>query len=202
MAETIRADRNASETGKSAARAKAEAAFSKPADGAAPPRVLENVASTGDMQKMFALVKQAEATYETALAAIREKKTAAKAVRDKALSDAADAMKSRGISKRLFTDLVAMSKRKEEEVVAEIKSWVWAVRAVGMPVGSQLAFFEETFNGEDEALRRAEVQGYDAFSERKSQTDNPFHPSSPPGQRWLHGFQRAMADATPGMQKN
>ena len=202
MADTIRAERDIQGTGKSAARAKAEAAFSKPADGAAPPRVLENVASESDMQRWFAVKKNAERTYEGVLAKVRETKTAAKASRDKALSDCADAMKSRGVTKQMFQELYEESNRKDEDVRVHYQNKLWAMRAIGLAVGQQLAFFEDSFKGEDEALRRAETQGYDAFSERKSQTDNPYHQSSPPGQRWLHGFQRAMADATPGMKTN
>lgn len=199
MAGTIRADRDPGGNGKAAAKRKAEALFDskgKVADGQpAPPKVVEAKATPEDMQRMFALVKSAESDYDKTLAEIRDLKTKAKATRDKAITDAADAMKTRGITKRMFTDLVAMSKRKADETTAEVKAWVWAVRSIGLPVGTQLGFFDEPFSGEDEALRKAEVAGYDAFSEKKDMArDNPFHPSSAPGQRWMAGFQRAMND--------
>lgn len=203
MAGQIRADRDPGGNGKAAAKKKADELFAqkgKAPAAAPPPKVVEAKATPEDMQRMFTLVKTAEATYEKHLADIREQKTGAKAIRDKAISDAADAMKTRGITKRMFTELVAMSKRKSDETVAEIKNWVWAVRAIGLPVGTQLAFFDESFAGEDEALRKAYVAGRDAHTEGKGDADNPFHPSSRPGQEWLRGLADAQADTVNGMK--
>ena len=196
MAETIRADRNASETGKSAARAKAEAAFSKPADAAAaPPRVLENVATESDAQRLMPLIINAERDKEAFEATARAAKAAQKAKYDKVYTDVADALKSRGVTKRILRETYEISRRKDEENRAEFQAKLWLLRASGIEVGQQLGFFEDGFSGQDEVLRRARQQGYDAFTDKKPDSANPYHPSSAPGQKWIEGYNAAGADS-------
>lgn len=202
MADSIRAERDIQGTGKSAARAKAEAAFSKPADGAAPPRVLENMASEPDMQRAFSLYKSAERTYEAFQATQRQAKDEAKSRRDKALTDSVAIVASRGINKKIMRKLYERSNLDADELCAEIRAEVWAMRAAGLPIGTQLAFFEEPIADGDEGLRKAYMQGRDAYAEKRTQSDNPYHPSSAPGQRWLEGHMSAQTDVVHAMGKH
>ena len=200
MAETIRADRNASETGKSAARAKAKAAFSKPTDAAAaPPRVLENVATESDAQRLMPLIINAERDKEAFEATARAAKAAQKAKYDKVYTDVADALKSRGVTKRILRETYEISRRKDEENRAEFQAKLWLLRASGIEVGQQLGFFEDGFSGQDAALRQAYTKGRDAYVEKKTDADNPFHPGSEPGRQWLRGFSDAQADVIRAM---
>jgi ribosome modulation factor len=155
------------------------------------PKTLPNLATEADMQRFFAIVKNAERSYDSFLADQRTAKVAAKSTKDKALTDAADAMKSRGITKQIFRELYEESNRKEEEVTARMQAKLWGMRALGMSVGVQA---EMEFNGNDEALRRARQQGYDAFTDKKPDSANPYGPSSAGGQKWLEGYNQAGAD--------
>ena len=199
MADQIRASRDIQETGKSAARAKAEAAFSKPADTAAPPRVLTNLASDPDMQRGFSIYSSAERTYEAFQAAQRAAKTTAKSVRDKALTASVAIVASRGITKKILRKIYERSLLEPDELIAEIRAEVWGMRAAGLPVGTQLAFFDEPVASGDEALRKAYVAGRAAYSEKKTDAANPWHPSSQPGQEWLRGMADAQNDVIKGM---
>lgn len=173
------------------------------AEAERPPAREQNIATEEDMQRAFSIFANAERTYEAFLATQREEKQTAKATRDKALSDAVVIVASRGVTKKVLRQVYDWSKLKADELVAEIKPLTWAIRAAGLPVGTQLAFFDndDAFAGQDELLRRAYRAGRDAYVERKSDKDNPYHPSSQPGQQWLKGRSDAEADVIRGMDK-
>lgn len=164
-----------------------------------PPRAAANVATEEDMQRAFAVYKNAEVSYDAFLATQRAEKTAAKSIRDKALTDAVAITASRGITKKTMRKIYERSLLDADELRAEVKAEVWGMRAAGLPVGSQLAFFDDEFVGNDAALRQAYSKGRDAYVEKRSDSDNPFHPSSEPGQRWLAGFNDAQADVVRAM---
>lgn len=214
MADTIRADRSADQGGKAAARARAEAAFKgKPkTEGTEEkaPRVLENMASADDMNRWMTLVESAERSYEATQAALRQQKQAAKAVYDKVYSDAADAMKSRGVTKQVFRELYELKRQDEAKRMAALQSKLWAMKVLNFIEGQQLALFPEDgaaaangesdgFDGQDELLRRAYNMGRDADVEGKHDNENPYHPSSPPGQRWQAGKNDSQADRIKAM---
>ena len=168
-------------------------------EAGAPPRAGQNIATEQDMQRAVSIFKSAERTYEAFLAEQRDAKNGAKAVRDKALADSVVMVASRGINKKLMRKLYERSNLESDALQAEVRAEVWAMRAAGLPVGSQLAFFEEEFTGNDQALRQAYTKGRDAYAEKRADSENPFHPSSEPGQRWLSGFADAQADVIRSM---
>ena len=162
----------------------------------APVKEPSNIATEEDMQRAFAIYKNAETTYDAFLATQRAAKTAAKSVRDKALTDSVVIVASRGMTKKTMRKIYERSLLEAEELIAEVKAEVWGMRAAGLPIGTQLAFFDgdNSFGNEDEMLRRAYQKGRDAAADNKNDTDNPFHPSSPPGQKWMQGLIDARGD--------
>lgn len=204
MAPRIRADQNASESGKDVAKERAEAHF-KPAGpsgeagtgltdapAAAPPTVLHaNVATDDDIRRMFTQVEIEDRDYEGFLTDQRTEKTERKTKHDKVWTDAAAALGSLGITKEILAAVLKKKKRKSTKVRDEMVGEIRVMRAIGMELGKQLGLFEDGFDTPDEALRRAEMQGHAAFIEKKHETDNPFDPGSPPGQRWIAGHRRA-----------
>lgn len=169
-----------------------------------PPRakVVENVALDADMLRMFNLIKITERDHEAVMAELRSQRAAANATRDKAYTDAADALKSRGVTKRILRELYDMSRRKEDDVREEFSAKVWAMRAAGMPIGTQLAMFDDGFSGQDEALRKAHIKGRNDYADNVDSKDNPFQPSSQPGQHWLRGWTDAMNENINAAGKN
>ena len=123
------------------------------------------------------------------MAEMRSKKTAANVSRDKAYTDAVDVLKSRGISKKILRELYEMSNRKVEDIKDEFSAKLWAMRAAGMPIAKQLSMFAEPSDTNDEALRKAYIKGRDSYTDGTDSKDNPFQPSSAPGQEWIRGWQ-------------
>lgn len=173
-----------------------------PADGAAPAKAASNIATEADAQRAFSIYSNAEKTYDAFLAQQRADKSGAKSIRDKALADSVVICASRGMTKKGMRAMYEKSLLDPEQLQAEVKSEVWMMRAIGLPIGTQLAFFEETFGGNDELLRKAYQKGRDAFVEKKGTGDNPFHPSGAPGQEWLRGLADAGDDVIRNMANN
>lgn len=171
----------------------------EPTGDAAPAKATPNVATEEDAQRAFAIYKNAETTYDAFLANQRAEKTTAKSVRDKALADAVVICASRGMTKKSMRKLYELSLLDADKLQAEVKSEVWMMRAIGLPVGTQLTFFEEPFSNQDELLRKAYTKGRDAYAEKRAESDNPFHPGGGPGQEWLRGFRDAEADVVRSM---
>jgi ribosome modulation factor len=166
------------------------------------PKVLQNLASDSDAQRWMSQIIVIEREKEASEAEQRSAKAAMKSKYDKVYTDAADALKSRGISKRTLREVYEISRRKEEDNRAEFQSKLWLLRASGIEVGQQLAFFDEPFKNNDEALRRAYTFGRNAYADGKDSKANPYNPSSEPGQKWLSGLMDAQAENVPGVKAN
>ena len=144
----------------------------------------------------------AEREMEAFQAKQRSEKATQKSKYDKIYTDVADALKSRGITKRILRETYEISRRKDEENRAEFQAKLWLLRAAGIEVGHQLGFFEGGFDNQDEVLRRARQQGYDAFTDKKPDSANPYQPSSQQGQKWIEGYSAAGADSLLGAKLN
>lgn len=167
---------------------------------ASTPKTLQNLATDNDAQRWMSQVIVIEREKEASEAEQRAAKAAMKSKYDKLYTDAADALKSRGITKRILRETYEVSRRKEEDNRAEFQAKLWLLRASGIDVGQQLAFFEEPFKNNDEALRRAYQFGRDAYAEGKDSKANPYNQSTEPGQRWLAGLMDAQAENVPGVK--
>ena len=168
----------------------------------APPRETQNVATELDAQRLMPLIINAEREMEAFQATQRAAKAAQKSKYDKCYTDVADALKSRGITKRILRETYEISRRKEEENRAEFQSKLWLLRAAGIEVGQQLAFFEDGFTNQDEALRRAYQKGYNAFTDKQPDSANPYGSGTVPSQKWLEGYNTAGADSLTNAKAN
>lgn len=171
-------------------------------EAGAPPRETQNLAAESDAQRLMPHIINAEREMEAFQAKQRSEKATQKSKYDKIYTDVADALKSRGITKRILRETYEISRRKDEENRAEFQAKLWLLRAAGIEVGHQLGFFEGGFDNQDEVLRRARQQGYDAFTDKKPDSANPYQPSSQQGQKWIEGYSAAGADSLLGAKLN
>ena len=105
------------------------------------PAVKENLASEADVKRFFKLIEQQEREFEAFLADIRARKTAEKTKLDKVYTDAAAALQSRGINKRVLRELYEESRRDAQDVRDNLQAKLWAMRACGFIVPEQQDLF-------------------------------------------------------------
>lgn len=197
MATKIRADRDVQGTTRKTAKAKAEAQFRDvfkehdenfPDAAPAAKVIAANVATEADLRRYFVLLQAEERDYAKVRDKCRAEVKDAKAALDKLYADAADILKSRGISKRVLKSLFELSNRDEQELRDEMEATIWAMRAAGMPVGTQLTFWSTPIEDPTEAYNRAIRQGREAGLLGTSTTENPHQGHQTLGQAWLEGW--------------
>lgn len=153
-----------------------------------------NKASEADLRRWFALVQGEERDYENTLAKLRAERQKAKTSLDKIYADAADVLKSRGITKRILKAMHELSKRDEKEVAEEMESSVWAMRAAGMAVGTQLTFWSDGLEDPADAYNKAKARGKQAGLDGISTTENPFNGHQLLSQAWLEGWHEGQSE--------
>jgi ribosome modulation factor len=197
MATKIRADRDVQGTSRKNARAKADAQFQAtfkehdenfPDAAPATKTIAANVATEADLRRYFVLIAAEERDYAKVRDKCRAEVKDAKATLDKLYADAADILKSRGISKRVLKSLFEISNRDEQELRDEMEATIWAMRAAGIPVGTQLTFWSNPIEDPTEAYNRAIRQGREAGLQGISTTENPHQGHQTFGQAWLEGW--------------
>jgi ribosome modulation factor/uncharacterized protein (UPF0335 family) len=155
---------------------------------------IANKASEADLRRWFALVQGEERDYENTLAKLRAERQKAKTSLDKIYADAADVLKSRGITKRILKAMHELSKRDEKEVAEEMESSVWAMRAAGMAVGTQLTFWSDGLEDPADAYNKAKARGKQAGLDGISTTENPFNGHQLLSQAWLEGWHEGQSE--------
>ena len=150
--------------------------------------VRDNTASEADMRRWFVLIQAQERDYEKVLAEIRSKRQDSKGKLDKIYADAADAMKSRNVTKRVLKALWELSRRDDDEVASEYAASVWAMRAAGMPLGAQLSFWDERLDDPADAYNRAMSQGKTAGLQGVGTEKNPHNGHQLLSQAWMEGW--------------
>ena len=193
MATKIRADRDVQGTSRKNARAKADAVFLEHdqnfPDAAPTTRMIEaNVATEADLRRYFVLLQAEERDYAKVRDKCRAEVKDAKSSLDKLYADAADILKSRGITKRVLKTLFELSNRDEQEIKDEMEAVIWGMRAAGMPVGAQLTFWSNPIEDPTESYNRAIRQGREAGLLGMSTTENPHQGHQTLGQAWLEGW--------------
>lgn len=153
-----------------------------------------NKASEADLRRWFALVQGEERDYENTLAKLRAERQKAKTSLDKIYADAADVLKSRGITKRILKAMHELSKRDEKEVAEEMESSVWAMRAAGMAVGTQLTFWSDGLEDPADAYNKAKARGKQAGLDGISTSENPFNGHQLLSQAWLEGWHEGQSE--------
>lgn len=153
-----------------------------------------NKASEADLRRWFALVQGEERDYENVLAKLRAERQKAKTSLDKIYADAADVLKSRGITKRILKAMHELSKRDEKEVAEEMESSVWAMRAAGMAVGTQLTFWSDGLEDPADAYNKAKARGKQAGLDGISTSENPFNGHQLLSQAWLEGWHEGQSE--------
>lgn len=179
------------------ARAKAEAVFVKAdKEEKKPEKVVhkENLASDADLRRWFVLVQNEERDYEKTGAKLRAERQQAKAKLDKIYADAADVLKSRGVTKRILKAMYELSKREEKEVSEEMSASIWAMRAAGMPIGKQLSFWEDGVEDPADAYNKVLAQGRQAGLEGKNSNENPHKGHQLFGQAWMEGYHQGQSE--------
>lgn len=153
-----------------------------------------NMATEVDLRRWFVLIQGEERDYEKTMAKLRSDKQQAKASLDKIYADAADLLKSRGVTKRILKAMYELSKRDEDEVKTEMSASVWAMRAAGLPIGSQLSFWEDGLADPADAYNKALGQGREAGLRGESSTDNPHNGHHLLQQAWMEGWHAGQAE--------
>lgn len=180
------------------AKKKAEALFAPAEPEEAPATTAKthvaNKASEADLRRWFALVQGEERDYENTLAKLRAERQKAKTSLDKIYADAADVLKSRGITKRILKAMHELSKRDEKEVAEEMESSVWAMRAAGMSIGTQLTFWSDGLEDPADAYNKAKARGKQAGLDGVSTPENPFNGHQLLSQAWLEGWHEGQAE--------
>jgi ribosome modulation factor/uncharacterized protein (UPF0335 family) len=181
------------------AKKKAEALFAPAEPEEAVPATtakthIANKASEADLRRWFALVQGEERDYENTLAKLRAERQKAKTSLDKIYADAADVLKSRGITKRILKAMHELSKRDEKEVAEEMESSVWAMRAAGMAVGTQLTFWSDGLEDPADAYNKAKARGKQAGLDGISTSENPFNGHQLLSQAWLEGWHEGQSE--------
>lgn len=165
------------------------------------PKILNNLATDSEFQRVFTDIKVKDRKLEEANAKARAIREEAKAEYDAAMTDAVDVLKSRGIKKHVLRDILAISKRKEADIRQDFEAQVWAMRAAGLPIGKQLVLFDESVATQEEALQRAAQRGRDDYAAGKAQTDSPYGQNGPAAQAYLGAFTDAMNENIMLMKK-
>lgn len=180
------------------AKKKAEALFAPAEPEEAPATTAKthvaNKASEADLRRWFALVQGEERDYENTLAKLRAERQKAKTSLDKIYADAADVLKSRGITKRILKAMHELSKRDEKEVAEEMESSVWAMRAAGMSIGTQLTFWSDGLEDPADAYNKAKARGKQAGLDGISTSENPFNGHQLLSQAWLEGWHEGQSE--------
>jgi ribosome modulation factor len=180
------------------AKKKAEALFA-PADQEDTPQAEKklhtaNLATEADLRRWFVLIQGEERDYEKVLAKLRAERQQAKTSLDKIYADAADILKSRGVTKRVLKAMYELSKRDESEVSEEMQASVWAMRAAGLPIGTQLSFWSDGLADPADAYNKAKDRGKQAGLEGVSTADNPFNGHQLLSQAWLEGWHEGQSE--------
>lgn len=168
--------------------------------GGAKPKIVVELASERDAQHWIGKLKAAEKSKKKAYAEADEIRSDAKTSLDKIYADAADALKSRGVSKRLLKERVDEEARKDDEVTREYQAKIWLGRATQSPWAQQTFQFEgEPVRDANDAKKRARQAGYDASAEGRSSIENPFNANQELSQEFLGGYHEHQAEKVRGM---
>lgn len=175
------------------------------------PSVKENIATDDDMKRMFSIVEQAERKHEAMLAEIRDMKTEGKAKLEKAYTDAVDALKSRGVTKRILRELYEESRREADDRREHYQAKLWAMKACGMPISHQGDLFEAqaptTSAGQDpdlaapapDALARIYERGRQAHLDNAPLDANPYEEGTRAHDEWNRGRADAQEETVMAM---
>lgn len=155
---------------------------------------IANMATEADLRRWFALIQGEERDYENTLAKLRAERQKAKTSLDKIYADAADVLKSRGITKRVLKAMHELSKRDEKEVAEEMQASVWAMRAAGLPIGTQLTFWSDGLEDPADAYNKAKDRGKKAGLDGVSTTEDPFKGHQLLSQAWLEGWHEGQSE--------
>jgi len=174
------------------------------------PSVKENIATDDDMKRMFSIVEQAERKHEAMLAEIRDMKTEGKAKLEKAYTDAVDALKSRGVTKRILRELYEESRRKADDRREHYQAKLWAMKACGMPVSHQGDLFEAQAQSVPQneapqiaepadALARIYERGRQAHLDNAPLDANPYEEGTRAHDEWNRGRADAQEETVMSM---
>lgn len=203
MAKSIRAVRDLAKEGNDRAKKSADKHFGGKENGAKkdPVKVMEALATERDAQHHFGQIKRAEKAKAKAYEEAASLRTEAKTDLDKVYADAADALKSRGVTKRILHAIYELSNRKQDEAVREARSENWMVRAIGLPCGQMTFLFDEPVKDAADAKAKARQAGFDASAEGKSSADNVYTGHAELNQEFLAGYHEHQAQAAQGFRK-